>query len=356
MIPPSPQPSPTRGEGVSPTNLPQPFSFSGSGGEYFRIWIVNLLLSIITLGIYSAWAKVRRTQYFYRHTSVAGASFDYHGDPKAILQGRIIAFVLFALYSATSHFNPVIGVGIFALIMAVMPWLVVRSLRFRLHNSSYRGLRFSFVGKVGEGYLIFLLLPIAAYASLGLLWPLVHQQITRYIRNHSRYGNEFFSFHSTAGAFYRPYVVVALCLIAMLGVSPLIIFGMDASRVSSLSSTVIGALIVGFYLVMLLLVYPYITSRLQNLIWNNTTLGPHHFESVLSARGLFWVMASNIVLVILTLGLFKPFADIRLLRYKLEHLTLLPGADLEDFLAGQQVTATATGEEVAEMFDVDIAF
>ncbi|MDR1854861.1 MAG: DUF898 domain-containing protein, partial [Azoarcus sp.] len=37
--------------------------FTGSGGEYFRIWIVNLLLSILTLGIYSAWAKVRREQY-----------------------------------------------------------------------------------------------------------------------------------------------------------------------------------------------------------------------------------------------------------------------------------------------------
>ena len=67
------------------------------------------------------------------------------------------------------------------------------------------------------------------------------------------------------------------------------------------------------------------------------------------------VIVSNIVLVILTLGLYKPYADVRLLRYKLEHLALLPGANLDDFLAGQQVSATATGEEIAEMFDVDIA-
>lgn len=37
----------------------RPFSFTGSAGEYFRIWIVNIALSIVTLGIYSAWAKVR---------------------------------------------------------------------------------------------------------------------------------------------------------------------------------------------------------------------------------------------------------------------------------------------------------
>ena len=69
----------------------EPVSFTGTGGEYFKIWIVNLALTIVTLGVYSAWAKVRRLQYFYRHTRLAGAGFDYHGDPIAILKGRIIA-------------------------------------------------------------------------------------------------------------------------------------------------------------------------------------------------------------------------------------------------------------------------
>lgn len=39
------------------------FRFIGTGTQYFGIWIVNLLLSILTLGIYSAWAKVRRQQF-----------------------------------------------------------------------------------------------------------------------------------------------------------------------------------------------------------------------------------------------------------------------------------------------------
>ena len=34
-------------------------SFTGDGKEYFRIWVVNLLLTLATFGIYSAWAKVR---------------------------------------------------------------------------------------------------------------------------------------------------------------------------------------------------------------------------------------------------------------------------------------------------------
>jgi len=73
---------------------PLAFAFSGSGAEYFRIWIVNLLLTVVTLGIYSAWAKTRRLQYFYRNTRLADASFDFRGDPKAILRGRILAVLL----------------------------------------------------------------------------------------------------------------------------------------------------------------------------------------------------------------------------------------------------------------------
>lgn len=51
---------------------PEQLQFTGKGSEYFGIWIVNLLLTILTLGIYSAWAKVRRLQYFYRNTQLAG--------------------------------------------------------------------------------------------------------------------------------------------------------------------------------------------------------------------------------------------------------------------------------------------
>src|SRR2546426_4204023 len=91
---------------------PQRFSFTGSGAEYFRIWVVNLLLSIVTLGVYSAWAKVRRLQYLYRNTTVAGAIFDYHGNPKAILKGRILALGLLAAYKTAAGFSLVAAAAI----------------------------------------------------------------------------------------------------------------------------------------------------------------------------------------------------------------------------------------------------
>ncbi len=87
-----------------------PVRFVGSGSEYFRIWIVNLLLTIVTLGIYSAWAKVRRLKYMYRNTQIADSSFDYHGSPIAILKGRLIALVLLIAYNFSFQLSLIAGV------------------------------------------------------------------------------------------------------------------------------------------------------------------------------------------------------------------------------------------------------
>src|ERR1700685_13403 len=86
---------------ASSARVPEPLRFTGNGAEYFGIWIVNLLLTIVTLGIYSAWAKVRRLQYFYRHTELAGSSFDFHGSPTKILIGRLIALAMLIAYNVS---------------------------------------------------------------------------------------------------------------------------------------------------------------------------------------------------------------------------------------------------------------
>src|SRR5690348_14861168 len=64
-------------EPAVPRTADHRFEFHGDAREYFRIWIVNLALGIVTLGIYSAWARVRTQRYFYANTRLAGAPFDY---------------------------------------------------------------------------------------------------------------------------------------------------------------------------------------------------------------------------------------------------------------------------------------
>lgn len=334
--------------------------FHGSGGEYFRIWIVNVCLSIVTLGIYSAWAKVRRNQYFYRHTTLAGASFDYHGEPTAILKGRILAFLMFAAYSLVGQFSPLAGLLILALIMLLMPWLLVRSLCFRLHNTSYRGLRFAFHGGTGPGYFNFLLLPLASALTFGLLWPLAQQRIARYTRDNSAYGSAFFKFSAGAGGYYVVYLQTALlgvlifaglaALVTLLGGIGTIAMEADQLRAMSLLIAAIGT-----YLGLFLIAYPYVAARVQNLLWNNTQLGGHGFYADVKAREMLGLTLGNVLLIVLTLGFYKPFADIRLARYRIEHIELLANGSIDEFVAGLQSRASAAGEEMADMFDFDIA-
>src|SRR3954469_3451477 len=99
----------------SASRVELPFEFRGNGGEYFRIWIVNLLLTIVTFGIYSAWAKVRRLRYFYGNTYLDGHPFEFHGRPLAILKGRVIVFVAYLLFVFAAQVKPMIAIALFPL-------------------------------------------------------------------------------------------------------------------------------------------------------------------------------------------------------------------------------------------------
>lgn len=345
---------------------PHALEFTGKGSEYFRIWIVNLALTILTIGIYSAWAKVRRMQYFYRNTSLIGNSFDYHGDPITILKGRIIGVGLLALYHVTISLNVFVGLLIFVMIIIALPWLLQRSICFKLTNSSYRGLRFRFNGGMKGAYQVFLAWPLAGYFSLGMLFPLAHQRIKAYQHNHSAYGTSPFSFSADEGKFYIVYLkMIGLTII------PIFLFGVLAAVFNVFGSTAgvgkdpvqtsrfmmkIFVGIMAFYLVLFLVIGPWFAARIQNLVWNHTALGAHTFASNVRARDLFVIYATNFIAIILTLGLFKPFADIRLAKYRLTHLTLHTQGNLGEFFAQEQQAVNALGQETANVFDVDISF
>ena len=64
-----------------------PFLFDGSATEYFRIWIVNLALSILSLGIFSAWAKVRTRTLLLRQHAPGRRAVRVPGQTAADPQG-----------------------------------------------------------------------------------------------------------------------------------------------------------------------------------------------------------------------------------------------------------------------------
>ncbi|MDE2430005.1 MAG: DUF898 domain-containing protein [Burkholderiales bacterium] len=340
------------------------FKFKGSGSEYFRIWIVNLLLSILTLGIYSAWAKVRRNQYFYSSTQLAGSSFEYHGNPIAILKGRVVAFVFVCAYQLA--FKHAVSTGILMLLIlgAVMPWLVWKSLQFKLYNSSYRGIRFGFRGTAKQAYITYLLWPILTMITAYLLAPFFHQRMKKFQHNESRFGTTHFSFDAKVSQFYLSYLigfaimlagVVAICL-TFGGTMFAVIATRHNKHVDVGPETImpIFGFIFALYL-WLFAVYPIFLTLLQNLIWNHTKLGAHQFHSNLHWGRMTFIALTNVLGIVCTLGLFVPFAHIRSLRYRVESMQLSVCGNLDNFIADTEVQVAATGEGMADLLDFDLS-
>jgi uncharacterized membrane protein YjgN (DUF898 family) len=107
------------------------------------------------------------------------------------------------------------------------------------------------------------------------------------------------------------------------------------------------------YIVVLFVPYAYVKARTTNESLNHTTLREHGIRSTLSARGLLGILVSNLLLVLITLGLFAPWAKVRLVRYQLEHTSLLAKGSLDDFINEPQVQTGAAAQELSDFMDLD---
>ena len=340
-----------------------PFEFTGNSAEYFRIWIVNIVLTILTLGIYSAWAKVRNKRYFYGNTRLAGSSFEYLARPVAILKGRLIAFAVLVVYAVTVKFFPMSKPLFLLLLVIVLPWLVVRALTFNARNSAFKNIRFDFRGRYGEAFMVFIGLPLLNIITLGLAYPYFVYRQKQFVVASSGFGVSQFRFDARAKSFYGIYfraaALLVLAIIAFFVLSRGLV-GMfpvaQAADPQQLPPARLALALVPMLLLLpiYLLVGAYIQTAVTNLFLGSAHTRQHRLMSSLRTRYMFWLYLSNLVAIIASLGLLIPWAKIRLARYRFEHLALETDGDLEQFLAGIQQSVNATGEEFADVFDVDL--
>jgi uncharacterized membrane protein YjgN (DUF898 family) len=352
-------------QGDSTIRAAEPLRFTGSGAEYFGIWIVNLLLTIVTLGVYSAWAKVRRLQYFYRHTEVAGSSFDFHGNPVKILIGRVIALIMLIAYNYSVRIHSPWTLAVVAAIAFAMPWLLRNSFRFRLYNTSWRGVRFHFRGSVGRAYRVFLGYGLLSLVTLYGMAPFMHQRVKAYQHNNTWFGRTQCSFHARPGQFYKIYLLLLAAMVAfalVVGFS-----GIGGAFIALSQAQKHGghpnpfavlravAILYGALILLAVSIGPLFHALVTNLVWNNTRLGEHRLECNMSALGLMWISLSNLVLVVVTLGLYIPWAMVRMTRFQLEAVRLVPHGNLQDFVDADADKVGAVGLEAASAFDFDIS-
>ena len=365
------------------TNLPDKphqydFYFYGTGSEYFRIWIVNLLLTIITLGIYSPWAKVRRLRYFYGNTELNDESFDFTANPKRILIGRLIAIGVYLVISVLGEFSPVIAAVGGLLIMALFPWLVRSTLRFRARNSQYKNVRFAFVGSLLAAYVLFglvifanLLITGAGYVAVNaqmvgtgvgifligfaLLAPFAWRLFKSYQFDNTQFGEMAFEWHASMLDVYKA-VLIPIGIAILISIGGVVMTGLGAVIGSDFGVGVAVLAVIGMYLMMLLIV-PFTQACLHKVVWGNLTIGESEF--VLNDFSIFrfaFIQFTNFLLIGLTLGLFTPWAAVRLHRYKTETLSLVSYENFDEIITPQMVEESALGEEIADVFDIDVSW
>ena len=356
-------------------NLPEkeiPLEFTGKASEYFGIWIVNILLTIITLGIYAPWAKVRNKKYLYGNTLLENSPFDFIANPVTILKGYLLALGFYVLFSVSSNFYPLSGLFFLFLFLLIFPWVVVRSMSFRLANTTYRNIRFHFERDYAESYKVFLGIGLLIPLTLGFIFPYYHYRQVKFVVDKSSFGTSRFDFDTKVGNFYIIYVII-WGVFACLGVLMAVAMPLMLAEYPELAALMQGqeegqevdpelqqalfTLITIMYAILgvvYIAVFAYMQAALNNLLWNNVSIAKQRFRSTLTTPMMVWLYLTNSVCIVISFGLLIPWARIRMMRYRLKCLTVLSKGDLDGFIAGEKSKLSAAGEEIGEVFGLDI--
>ncbi|RZS52269.1 uncharacterized membrane protein YjgN (DUF898 family) [Sphaerotilus mobilis] len=350
---------------------PVPITFTGTGSEYFRIWIVNLLLMLVTAGIYYPWAKARRLRYFHANTRIGEHAFSFHGEGRSMVRGFIVMAVLLLAVSFSGELSPAVGLLATLLLVAAAPMLLRLSLQFRMTQTRWRGLRFSFDGTLREAWRAAALMllfggaimanpllklwatgspwPPLVMLSVGLdiavlcllpLLPLAHRKLLAYRQGHIRHAGERSSFSAPLLPFYAP-IFKALVLSLVVGMLTL--------------ATSSPWLLVPLGLVTWLLSMAIWQAGIQNVVWSNTRLPQVELHSRLASEQLALRYAANAIGMVFTLGLYWPFAAIATARLRLSAVSVSFGPDFEQAMA-EPVRAVddARGDAAADLAGFDL--
>jgi len=409
----------TAGAGIEARRL----KFSGRGGEYFRVWIVNVLLSIVTLGLYTPVARRRTARYFFDHTIVAGSPLEFTAQLRKMVLGFAIFALLYLAFKIASDTGQTTAASIFILAAAVMaPYIWGSAMRFRLGNTRWRGLQLQFSASWKEVYLaswpIFAMAAVWVLVTFALkalapelpmprppvgpravpnpamalpqltleMWTVIALGVVLsvlcIIRLEFNYksllvlrggiGNQrgrwkpvYSDFvkiwAATIGVFVvcivLAFVLLALLVAALVGGSMAMKPNMQSMGPAFFLFILLA--IVGGVFVMLVASAParaYREARMFQLVWSNVGLSQvARFKCKLKTGSYVLLRLKNLLLTLLTLGLYRPFARVSEYRMKTDSVTLHVKGGLDQLigqLARQQ--KEGLGDALADAAGLDL--
>lgn len=121
------------------------FVFYGTGERYFFICVVNVLLTIITLGIYLLWALMKCKRYFYANMEVNGQRFFYGiTGGNVFFSCFVFVFFYFAILMTVLADMLLVGCVLTLLLLVLLIFMAAKGLRYQALMTSFNGVRFSF--------------------------------------------------------------------------------------------------------------------------------------------------------------------------------------------------------------------
>ena len=309
--------------------------YHGTGGTLLGIFLVNALLTVLSMGIYSFWARTRLRQFYYGATELDGDRFAYHGTGGellvgALLSGCVLAFVAMVfglLMVATGAAGASGGPGsaqflvIFGYMLTLVTLVAIAingARRYRLSRSSWRGIRFTFRGRWQDYLQLMLTGNLLSVVTLGFYGPFYRNKSRAFLANHSQFGSLPFGYDGDGKDLFVQYLKALLLTIPTLG-----------------------------------LCWVWYVAFRQRYFWSHTTLGPVRFRSTMTGGRLLGLSLTNVLLALLTLGIGIPWAVTRTMRYSFDTLALEGDIDWKG-VEQQAQLASATGEGLAQGLDVDI--
>jgi uncharacterized membrane protein YjgN (DUF898 family) len=303
-------------------------AFHGSAGSLFGIQAVNVLATLLTLGIYYFWGKARVRAYLLGETELDGDRLAYHGTGTELLIGFVkgvaVLFIPIALltivpqvYGAPDLVVSALSMVLYLLGLVLVPLAMVGARRYRLSRTSWRGVRFSFRGPAREFVGIFVAGTILTSLTLGIYYPVFVTRRQAFMISHSYFGSGKFDFDGRGRELIGPFLLMVLLFLPTLGLS-----------------------------------WFWFSARRHRYFTAHTRFGTTRFRSTVPGGRLAWITISNVVAIVLTLGLAWPWTVVRGIRFTCRYLRLEGPLDLADIRQDAQA-ASATGEGLAGLLDAD---
>ena len=327
--------------------------FTGNAKEYFGIWIVNILLSILTLGIYSAWAKVRTNRYFYGNTSIDGHAFEYHATGKQILIGRVIVVGALVLYQIFANIAPIAALVLLVAYIGLSPWLIVRGLRFSRRMTSYRNVRFDFKGSYRGAFWAFIALPVLNVFTVFLITPIVTRTFSNFIAKNSLYGDRPFDLDMPLKPLYKFLAIfIGIVIVAVMLLSVLLLLIPTSALFGSVGQSQI---FISLFIILFSFVPILYQAVVRNVAYNHLSLDQKHsFTSTLKPSTYFGIYLSNAMATVVTFGLLAPRAKVRMARYVARKTTITVDGSLDDYTSSVQTSSGVIGSEFMDIEGVDV--